>query len=104
MSSSKRMVSVNEQESSRESVSFEELVEWKGPVSSVGWLGASMQYLMEGEDFYFLLIDEDDISSGLAYRRPGDEYAPDRKESKILDYEEKDELKILQYKTIVSES
>lgn len=69
MSLSKRAVSVNEQDSSRESVSFEELVEWKGPISSVGWLGASMRYSMEREDFYFLLIDEDDIRFGLVYRK-----------------------------------
>lgn len=80
MSSSGRTTSVNDPESvSRELVGFEELVEWKGPVGSSRELGASVLYTTDAEDFFFPLIDEDEVSSRMAYRRPRDKYGPDRK-------------------------
>lgn len=103
MSSFEHTASVSGQESSSgESVGFEELVEWKGPVVSAGGLGASMLYTMDGEEFFFSLMDEDEVSSEMAYRRPRDEYAPDKREPKVWSCEEKDEPKVLQYKTTVS--
>lgn len=105
MSLSERTISINDQESSfGESVGFEELVEWKGPVGSAGGLGASILYSMDGEEFFFPLIDEDDVSSGMVYRKLGNEYAPNRKEPKVLSCEEKDQPKVSQYKLTISES
>lgn len=45
---------------------------------------ASVKCSMEGMDFYFPLIDEEDPASGLAYWRPRYEFAPERQGSKIM--------------------
>lgn len=50
------------------------------------------------------MIDEDEISSGMTYRRPKDEHVPYKKEPKIQSCEEKEELQVPQYKTIVLKS
>lgn len=73
-----------------ESLGFEELVEWKGPVGESGNQDASVLYTIDGEEFFFPLLDERDVSSGMAYRRPKDEIAPVRKEPKARSCEEKD--------------
>lgn len=92
MSSSEHTVSVSGQESSiEESLGFEDLVEWKGPVGTSGIRDASVLYKMDRKDFFFLLLDEKDVSSGMTYRRPKDEIAPVRKEPKARGCEEKDE-------------
>lgn len=68
MSSCELAVSVSGQESSSgESVGFEELVEWKGPIYLVEGLKPSILYSMDEEDFYFPQINEDDVSSGMEY-------------------------------------
>lgn len=57
---------------------------------------------MEGEDFFFPLIDEDVAHFEMAYRRPRDECAPFKKEPKIQGCEKKDKPQVPQYKTTVS--
>lgn len=93
MSSFEETVSVSGQElSSHRSLGFEELVEWMGPMGSFGDQDASVRYRMGREDFFFPLLDENDISFGMAYRRPKDDVAPVRKELKMKGCEEKENL------------
>lgn len=71
---SERTTSVSNEESlSGGSVGFEELVQWKGLVGASGELGPCVLYTMEGKEFFFPVIDEDVVSSRMAYRRPKDE-------------------------------
>lgn len=71
MSSSEHTISMSGQESLTEG--FEELVEWKALVGSSGERDAGILYIMD-EEFYFLLLDEKNVGSGMAYRRPKDEH------------------------------
>lgn len=88
MNSSERTISVGKKGLPKETFGFEELVEWKGPIISFGGLYTSIKYTMDGEDFHFPLIEDDDPSFGLVYWRPRDEYAPEQKYSKAIACEE----------------
>lgn len=105
MDLSEHKVSVDGEESSTaESLGFEELVEWKGLIEIFEDLDACNLYTMDGEELFFPILDEDDVSSGMAYRTPRDETAQDRKEIKARGCEEKDESQVPQYKTTILES